>query len=127
MIPQADKLVDKEQDSGRYEYLPITGFQPFFTAARDLLFGRLGEKAERVVSVHTIAGTGANNLGARFFKLSLKPSAVWLPDPTWVNHHNIWAAAGVESKTYPYWNPAKRGLDFERLIEKLETEEEGAC
>ena len=72
--------------------------------------------------MHTIAGTGANSLGARFLKETIKPSAVWLSDPTWVNHPNIWEVAGVEVKTYPYWNASKRGLDFEKLVDKLETE-----
>jgi aspartate aminotransferase len=70
--------------------------------------------------LHTLAGTGANSLGARFLKEALNPSAVWLSDQTWVNHHNIWSLVGVEIKTYPYWNPEKRGLDFENLVQSLE-------
>ncbi|KAL1853785.1 hypothetical protein Plec18170_005177 [Paecilomyces lecythidis] len=121
-VEKAEEAVNKAQDSGRYEYLPITGYAPFHTAARDLLFGPLGEKVTRVVSVHTLAGTGANSLGARFLKEALKPSAVWLSDPTWVNHYNIWELVGVEIKKYPYWNASKRGLDFEKMIDQLETE-----
>ncbi|GAD98570.1 hypothetical protein FG03981.1 [Paecilomyces variotii No. 5] len=119
-VEKAEEAVSKAQDSGRYEYLPITGYAPFHAAARDLLFGPLGEKVSRVVSVHTLAGTGANSLGARFLKGALKPSAVWLSDPTWVNHYNIWKLVGVEVKTYPYWNVTKRGLEFEKLIDHLE-------
>lgn len=72
--------------------------------------------------MHTIAGTGANYLGAQFLKEALNPSAVWLSDPTWINHHNIWELVGVKIKTYPYWNAVKRGLDFDNLINKLEAE-----
>ncbi|KAL2406546.1 Aspartate aminotransferase, cytoplasmic [Exophiala dermatitidis] len=121
-VQKAEEIVNNLQDPGRYEYLPIPGYAPFYTAARDLLFGDLEGKADRVVSVHTIAGTGANSLGARFLKETTNPSAVWVPDPTWVNHRNIWSLAGVEVKTYPYWNPTKKALDFERLLEVLESE-----
>lgn len=76
----------------------------------------------QVASIHTIAGTGANSLGARFLKETTHPSAVWLPSPTWVNHHNIWSLAGVDIKTYPYWNPAQRGLEFEKMLRVLEDE-----
>lgn len=114
----------RSQGSDRFEYLPIRGYSPFYTAARDLLFGSLGLKENRTVSVHTVAGTGANSLGARFLKETISPSAVWVPDPTWVNHHNIWSLAGVEVKTYPYWDSSKRSLKFERLLQTLENEAE---
>lgn len=120
--PQAEDIVDNTQDSGRYEYLPITGYAAFHNAARELLFGSLGEKENQFVSIHTLAGTGANSLGARFLKESLKPSAVWVSDPTWVNHYNIWGLVGVEAKAYPYWSPSKRGLDLENMIHTLETD-----
>jgi aspartate aminotransferase len=119
--PQAEEIIDNAQDSGRYEYLPITGYAAFHNAARELLFGSLGEKENQFVSIHTLAGTGANSLGARFLKESLNPSAVWVSDPTWVNHYNIWGLAGVEVKTYPYWSASKKGLDLEKMIHTLET------
>ncbi|OKL55998.1 hypothetical protein UA08_08790 [Talaromyces atroroseus] len=120
-IKKAEGYVDNGQNPGRYEYLPITGYAPFHHAARDLLFGPLNVSTEHFVSLQTLAGTGANSLGARFLKESLNPSAVWLSDPTWVNHHNIWSLVGVEIKTYPYWNAVNRGLDFDNLIHTLKT------
>jgi aspartate aminotransferase len=114
--------VRKRQDSGRYEYLPITGYVPFVATARDVLFGPAGDKGGRIVSLHTISGTGANFLGARFLAETLKPSAVWLSDPSWVNHANIWGLVGVDVKRYPYWDAKNKRLDFEHMIETLETE-----
>lgn len=70
------------------------------------------QKQTKLYLGHTLAGTGANSLGARFLKEALNPSAVWLSDPTWVNHHNIWSLVVVEIKTYPYWNAEKRGVGF---------------
>lgn len=121
---QAEEYIEKIQDSGRYEYLPITGYAPFHDAARNLLFGHLDDaNADQFVSVHTLGGTGANSLGARFLREALNPSAVWLSDPTWVNHHNIWSlVGGVEVRKYPYWDAEKRGLDFENLIQTLEAQ-----
>ncbi|KAI3318110.1 aspartate aminotransferase [Xylariaceae sp. AK1471] len=121
-VQKAEEAVKKTQDSGRYEYLPITGFAPFVSTARELLFGQLGDKGDRTVSLHTISGTGANFLGARFLAETLKPSAVWLSDPTWVNHATIWGLAGVDVKKYPYWDVKNKRLDFEHMMETLETE-----
>lgn len=110
------------QGSDRYEYLPISGLAPFVSTARQVLFGPLGDNESRVVSLQTISGTGANFLGARFLAETLKPSAVWLSDPSWVNHANIWSLVGVDVKRYPYWSAKTKQLDFEAMIGKLETE-----
>ncbi|KAH0594272.1 hypothetical protein MHUMG1_08111 [Metarhizium humberi] len=120
-VQKAEEVVKKTQDSGRYEYLPISGLAPFVSAARQVLFGPLDSKEARVVSLQTISGTGANFLGAKFLAETLKPSAVWLSDPSWVNHANIWGLAGVQVRRYPYWDTTNKRLDFEHMIQRLET------
>ncbi|KAJ5572886.1 hypothetical protein N7450_009870 [Penicillium hetheringtonii] len=122
VIFQAEELVQLSEDSGRYDYLPISGYEPFYIAARQLLFGSLATAKDRFVSMQTIAGTGANSLGARFLSESLRPSAVWLSNPSWVNHENIWTTAGVNVKLYPYWNAQKKALDFEDMLHTLTKE-----
>jgi aspartate aminotransferase len=72
--------------------------------------------------VQTISGTGANSLGAHFLSNALKPSAVWLSNPSWVNHANIWKSVGVAVRSYPYWNPERKALDFEDMIQTLTLE-----
>ncbi|PGH15475.1 hypothetical protein AJ79_02452 [Helicocarpus griseus UAMH5409] len=120
-LAPAEAIVRENQDSSRYEYLPISGFAPFISTARQVLFGPLGDKDARVVSMHTVSGTGANSLGARFLAETLKPSAVWLSDPSWVNHENIWGLVGVNVEKYPYWDAATKKLNFEGMIGTLET------
>lgn len=73
-----------------HEYLPITGLPEFTSAAARLIFGSDSSviKEERVVSVQTISGTGANHLGALFIsKFYGWPQSgekrVYLSDPTW--------------------------------------------
>ncbi|KAF2163174.1 hypothetical protein M409DRAFT_26617 [Zasmidium cellare ATCC 36951] len=121
VVREAERMLEATNDASRYEYLPITGSAPFHDAARDLVFGSLGSDVERVVSIHTIAGTGANSLGARFLKDTLNPNSVWLPDPTWVNHHNIWSSAGVQVRYYPYWDVSSKSLTFGDMKRMLET------
>lgn len=121
-MTQAEQLVNKLEDSSRYDYLHIQGYAPFYNAARYLLFGNYKSQTDRIVSVQTVAGTGANFLGARFLSEALRPSAVWLSDPSWVNHANIWTSVGVQVKYYPYWDVENKCLDFERMIQTLELE-----
>ncbi|KAJ5178693.1 hypothetical protein N7492_001903 [Penicillium capsulatum] len=120
-VEKAERMVSEFKDVARYEYLPITGHAPFCNTARDILFSP-GTKIDNIVTLQTISGTGANSLGARFLSDALKPSAVWLSNPSWVNHANIWEMVGVRVKSYPYWNPTTKTLDFQQLINTLETE-----
>jgi aspartate aminotransferase len=72
--------------------------------------------------VQTISGTGANHVGARFLFDTLRPSAVWISDLSWVNHENIWRLIGADTKFYPYWNKKSKALDFDAIVLKLDSE-----
>lgn len=37
---------------------------------------------------------------------------IYIPQPTWGNHPKVFTLAGLSVKTYRYYNPATRGLDF---------------
>ena len=100
----------------------------FVRVARDLMFGfdetTPDETKGRIASVQTVAGTGANHLGALFLKNFLKPKHVWLSNPTWANHHTIWEVAGVDAKSYPYYDPVTCSLDFNGMVSTLESQAE---
>lgn len=119
----------KEQrvSSSRHDYLPIQGDVEFLRLARDVVFGTSssGEAnmdAALVTSVQTVAGTGANHLGAAFAVRYGGARRVWLPDPTWANHHAIWELAGAERLEYPYFDGRTNGFDFEGMMGCLEAE-----
>ncbi|KAJ7172588.1 aspartate aminotransferase [Mycena filopes] len=110
-----------------HEYLPITGLPEFTTAAAKLILGpsspALAE--DRVASVQTISGTGANHLGAlflsRFYQWGTSEKKVWLSNPTWANHHAIFKNVGIEPVEYPYYDPKTIGLDFTGFVNSLKT------
>ena len=43
----------------------------------------------------------------------------YISNPTWGNHRNIFADAGVEWKYYRYFDPETIGLDFAGMLEDL--------
>ncbi|RAK81290.1 putative aspartate transaminase [Aspergillus fijiensis CBS 313.89] len=131
VVQEAEKRHLAEVDRSRHEYTSIQGDVTFLELARDLLFGfsshsSYSEKQNaiksRIASVQTIAGTGANHLGALFLASHLKPRAVWLSDPSWDNHQRIWELVGVPCKSYPYYSPSTRSLDFAGMMSTLESE-----
>ncbi|KAJ4842977.1 hypothetical protein Tsubulata_017447 [Turnera subulata] len=44
---------------------------------------------------------------------------IYLPEPTYGNHPNFFLAAGLQLKTYRYYDPTTRGLDFQGLLDDL--------
>ncbi|KAF3480409.1 putative Aspartate aminotransferase [Arthroderma uncinatum] len=119
-----------------HEYLPIPGYAPFYNLARDLIFGTEDSSIpkDRIASLQTISGTGANHIGARFLADHLPhlPTAgakrtIWISDPTWANHHLIWnlvssGSSGnpIELKTYAYYHEPTRSLNFDGMMKDLE-------
>lgn len=107
-----------------HEYLPQSGHPGFLAGARELLFGKelLQGVENRLASVQTISGSGSFSVGTRFLTENLRPSTVWLCDPSWTNHALVWqcSAPGVTQRFYPYYDEASRGLNFKGIIDTLE-------
>lgn len=108
-----------------HEYQPIQGNVHFLAEAARLLFGADADLS-KIASAQTLSGTGANHMGAlllsRFPAFGLNSKKIWVPTPTWGNHHQIFSWAGLEVKPHPYWDGQKRELAFEGMIQKLDSE-----
>lgn len=129
-VEEAEARLHQNRDESRHEYLTIQGDLEFLSLARDLVFGfqeaskptTQREDKSRITSVQTVSGTGANRLGAEFLARSLKPGTIWIPEPTWSNHHAIWELAQVDIKTYPYYDFGGNCFDYERTALVLGSE-----
>ncbi|OBT54890.1 hypothetical protein VE04_04886 [Pseudogymnoascus sp. 24MN13] len=113
-----------EDSTINHEYLPIRGNSKLLEGARKLVFGATGALNPAIASIQTIAGTGANHIGARVLADILKPKNVWFPDPTWSNHPLIWEKAdrNIKQRWYPYYSPTDNGFDFDGMVKRLELE-----
>ncbi|CAK0770625.1 L-asparaginase 1 [Coccomyxa viridis] len=103
------------------EYLPIGGMKAFSDLSVKLAFGEdaLPIQEGRVAAVQSLSGTGSCRLMAEFMHRYLPQAKIWIPKPTWSNHHNIWKDAQVQQELYRYYKPESRGLDQEGLLEDL--------
>ena len=110
------------------EYLPIEGLAAFNKATKDLLLGSdsLAVKEGRVATLQALSGTGSLTVGAQFIHHYLPGATVYISDPTWPNHKNIFALAGVKWDTYRYFDPETVGLDFEGMIADIQGAPEGS-
>ncbi len=102
-------------------YLPIDGIAAYDNAVKALVFGADSEPVTsgRVATIQAIGGTGGLKVGADFLK-KLNPAAkVLISDPSWENHRALFTNAGFEVESYPYYDAARRGIDFDGMLAAL--------
>src|SRR4051812_33730486 len=124
-VQAAEKqMMDKPQARG---YLPIDGIAAYDSAVQSLVFGADGEpvKSRRVATVQGLGGTGGLKVGADFLKRVNPNAKVLISDPSWENHRALFTQAGFTVETYPYYNAARRGLDFDGMLTALNMAPEG--
>jgi aspartate aminotransferase, chloroplastic len=80
----------------------------------------------RVAVLQSLSGTGSLRVGAAFIKAWLAGKTVYLSNPTWGNHRNIFADSGLQWEYYRYFDPESIGLDFEGLMEDLRKAPDGS-
>ena len=115
-VRAAEKLM-AETPSPR-GYLPIDGIAAYDSAVKGLVFGADSDavKSGRVATIQAIGGTGGLKVGADFLK-RLNPNAkVMISDPSWENHRALFTNAGFVVESYPYYDAAKRGIDFDGML-----------
>ena len=112
------KMADAPKARG---YLPIDGIAAYDLAVKGLVFGAESEAVTsgRVATVQCIGGTGGLKVGADFLK-RLNPNAkVLISDPSWENHRALFTNAGFAVESYPYYDAAKRGVNFAGMLAAL--------
>lgn len=89
-----------------------------------MVFEANPEEAKTIASIQTIAGTGANHLGALFLTKACRPQTVWISDLSWINHHEIWnlVDSSIQRQKYPYFDGKSFTVDFEAMIKTLRSE-----
>ncbi len=119
-----ERLLAKESTKS---YLPIDGLPEFNRATQELLFGSDHEivTSGRAATAQAPGGTGALRVAADFVAKITPGVTVWIGEPTWPNHPSIFKAAGLQIKSYKYFDPATNGVDFASMINALGHANEG--
>jgi len=119
VVREAQQRVLQEESSK--VYLAITGLPEYATAVQRLMFGPDHEivTAGRATTAHTPGGTGALRVAGDFLKNQFPGATLWLSNPTWPNHPSVFAAAGVKTKTYPYFNTQDNSLALDEMLDVL--------
>ncbi|ESO90816.1 hypothetical protein LOTGIDRAFT_217673 [Lottia gigantea] len=126
-VRKAEKIIFESNLD--HEYAGITGIPDFCSASAKLAFGdnshAIGNKLN--ATVQGISGTGSLRIGANFFSAWYQKSKdFYLPQPTWGNHTPIFKHAGLNTKSYRYYDPATCGFDFKGAMEDISKMPEGS-
>jgi len=102
-------------------YLPIDGIAAYDKAVRALVFGADHDavKGGRIATVQAVGGTGGLKVGADFLKRVNPNAQVLISDPSWENHRALFEGAGFAVAPYPYYDAAKRGVNFDGMLDAL--------
>ena len=112
------RLLDK---AGAKGYLPIDGRPGFKNAVRDLVFAPDHEivSSGRSATAQTPGGTGALRVAADFLLQTGSSKTIWLSEPTWPNHPQLFTMAGFALRTYPYLDATGRFVDVGGMLGAL--------
>ncbi|KAL6985407.1 Aspartate aminotransferase 3, chloroplastic [Sarracenia purpurea var. burkii] len=127
VVRKAEQLLVNDRSRVK-EYLPIVGLADFNKLSAKLIFGADSPAIQenRVATVQGLSGTGSLRVGAEFLGKHYHQRTIYIPQPTWGNHPKIFALGGLSVKTYRYYDPATRGLNFHGLLEDLSSVPLGA-
>lgn len=121
VVRAAEEAVVAEKNN--MEYLPIIGSKPFLEVSAKLAFGEDSPVVEsgNYAAIQTLSGTGALRLAYDLLYKFSKPNAplVYLPKPTYANHHKIVPHAGFNPErfvSYRYVDFKTNSLDEEGLL-----------
>lgn len=125
-VKRAEAL--RMQTSPHRGYLPIDGLAAYDQAVQGLVFGAdaVALKEKRVVTVQAVGGTGGLKIGADFLKVAAPNASVWISDPSWENHRQLFEAAGFRVNAYPYYDAKTHGIDLVGMIGALSSMPSGS-
>ena len=76
--------------------------------------------------MQTLSGTGALRVVAEFLA-KYRPAALYVSNPTWGNHNQVFKSAGVDVRQYRYFDKKTKGLDISGMIADLDAAQPGSC
>lgn len=99
-------------------YLPMEGLSSYRDAVQRLVFGEQSEayQSKRIATIQTIGGTGALKVGGDLLHQGYPDSQMWISDPAWDNHHDIFGGCGIQTNKYRYFDAQTQGVDFDGLL-----------
>ncbi len=107
--------------AGTKLYRPIDGDQAYRDLVRNLVLGADHEAVTsgRALATQTPGGTGGLRVAADLLRQTGSGETLWMSEPTWPNHPQMFLAAGFRIRTYPYTDETGRRIDEAAMLDAL--------
>jgi aspartate/tyrosine/aromatic aminotransferase len=107
--------------AGSKLYRPMDGDAGYRELVRALALGPDHEAVTsgRALATQTPGGTGGLRVAADLLRQTGSGQTIWMSEPTWPNHPQLFQAAGFRIQTYPYTDATGRRIDETALLDAL--------
>lgn len=109
------RLVDTQESKA---YIGTAG-DPNFNAAMQALTFADSVDANRISTIQAPGGSGSLRVAAGLILRARPDATVWVSDPTWANHIPLLGGAGVNLKSYPYYDTSNHSLRMDQMLDAL--------
>ncbi len=99
-------------------YIGTAGDPTFNAAMQELTFGP-DAPADRLVTIQTPGGSGSLRVAAGMILRARPGATLWVSTPTWANHEPLLGGAGLELKSYPYYDTANHVIEIDAMLDTL--------
>lgn len=109
------------------EYLPMDGDPLYCQLTAELIFGSQASalQEKKIYTCQTIGGSGGLKLGGEFLR-EIGHNKIYISQPTWENHINIFSHVGLLTESYTYYDTSTKHLDFPGMCASIEKIPEGS-
>jgi aromatic-amino-acid transaminase len=119
-VKAAEAKLHSDQNSK--SYLGLTGDADFVDAYGKVIFGQCDHS---VSGAQAPGGSGALRLAAEVFKTAYPDNTLWIGVPTWPNHLPLTESAGVNTRTYEYFNKDTQAVQFDQMLSAIDSAKPG--
>ncbi len=108
--------------AGTKLYRPIDGEVAYRDLVRALVLGADHEAVTsgRALATQTPGGTGGLRVAADLLIQTGSSRTLWMSEPTWPNHPQLFHTAGFRIRPYPYTDATGRSIDEAAMLAALE-------
>ena len=99
-------------------YIGTAGDPQFNAAMQDLVFAS-SVSADRLSTIQTPGGSASLRVAAGLLLRANPDAVLWVSDPTWNNHTPLLGGAGLNLKTYPYYDAETNSIRFDEMLDSL--------
>ena len=99
------------------EYLSQDGDPEYVRRSIRLVFDT---EQDNIFGAQAPGGTAGVRLAGEFLA-QIGSQVIYIPDPTWANHNQVFARAGLEIASYPYYDAERRAFTRSRMIEAIKS------